>query len=104
MSDVELSKLPSDTLKTEHHLHGQLATLVSEGPVERALTQTSEPESEERASQQAAACNHFETEFAFFATAGPVEVRGHRVEVFGLEGSILEKFSCSNACRWHPGL
>jgi predicted TIM-barrel fold metal-dependent hydrolase len=56
----------------------------------------------------AAAARHFEAEYArdwaYFATAGPVEVDGRKVEGLALPEPVLRRLFRENALHWVPGL
>ncbi len=47
---------------------------------------------------------NYETHFAYFASAGPVNVRGHDVEGLGLPDAVLEKIYLTNAQAWYPDI
>jgi predicted TIM-barrel fold metal-dependent hydrolase len=46
----------------------------------------------------------YRQEFAFFESTGTTELRGREVEALGFPEDILEKFYCTNARAWYPGI
>lgn len=65
---------------------------------------TAQLDEDERQHRIAAAEARWQMEFAYYESAGPVDVRGRTVQGLGLDGELLENFYRKNAQRWYPGL
>ena len=65
---------------------------------------SSELDDEKRQQRIETADARWQMEFAYYESAGMVDVRGRQVQGLGLKGDLLENFYYKNAERWYPGL